>query len=349
VSGGRSVKLLKPIGFVSFWFFVMVPEVSGKLISRSCPPIQSVSFTPVEEGLRELNQPLALIATAVDFRTDKERCSGNFISDDGHILLASHCLTSCDPQSDLNSKTSPIARDLTCEASVNGMKQRFHVEFKSRCSQDADLAAIIARSKGTSVPAQYQHCGAAADLAVVKLDHMPVNSSCLEMSTKAPELGESVFSLSRPAFTSRGGDPRNSNGRDLYATSGKVVRSQKCQLKEVSKNFLSVLMMDFSSESGEKSLGENAEFFSNHYLQATVDAQVGSSGSSLLDKNGRVAGVIVRINHLNNELRECEGATYSEPIGRITETAKSWKADYDLSKIKCEKSRAIKRRGEVDI
>lgn len=258
-------------------------------------------------------------------------CSGAFVSDEGHLLTATHCLDLCEKsQEDGNN---------FCSLIISKKKIKFQVLLMHPCANN-----IKDTFQGVQGDIKKAICVNQADLALLKpIDFISLPSfNCLEIDQSSIKISENIFSLGYPAETNRP-EGENSDGNSLYKAIGQVVDAPVCYKSNGQT-------VDF-----EKSMNSQWSVArkSGVFIQTTVDNVVGNSGGPLLNSNGKIIGVSsfstvsldyktgsdmwdhTRVGVLNTA-EECRGASYFARISILNQMAKEQNTLLNIEKIKCD-------------
>lgn len=274
-----------------------------------------------ESGFRtatELNTPIEALGAAVTVEVPEMRCSGSYVSDEGHILLASHCLDSC-VKFQTNYWTKEYRDQLTCDVVVNGKAITAKVELMSGCTLATAENRFKADVQGlkTRIGAE---CKRFIDLAVIKPQTPPEDFNCLPLAKRQPSKRDHLLLLSTPGETKRGVD--DADGNKLQLSEGRVIESSKCTVKEQK-----TLLQKIFSRSVRVPIPSHLQKMFNRWglLQTNVDAAKGSSGGPLINRDVEVTAVsVLQMEPAHSETRECEGATFFQPVSQLGEAAEAW-------------------------
>lgn len=310
-----------------------------------CDLLHKADFKEVTQGLKELGRPLSFISASVriqmvDTGTDKvyAACSGSFVSDDGTILTASHCLDQCRFKEDGSSKG--VA---SCRLKLNGVLQDVQVLKASSCGymmkrdylyslrNQEDVSMYPARCQGEDLD----------DYAVLKpADPAALGGfSCLPVGADEAPLDASVFTMGYPSKTSRADTVRDSldaPGKTLVVSSGKVVDQKTCDQYWQGSGLMGMI---FGREKQIVKTDLPANKGLGRVLQTTVDAVPGSSGGPLINSSGEVVGVFSHFySNVHNFSQECTGATFFQPVTK-------WTQDLPVKPAACQHRRASQGEG----
>lgn len=237
-------------------------------------------------------------------------CSGSYISDQGHILTAGHCLQNCAERAGLWKDRKP--KEMECILAVDGVAKRVKVILASRCNPSQGGERRF--KDGTD------ECPDDADLAIVLPDPAPSSFSCLEMATARPGPGEAIRAMGWPLKTERA-NGGNSDGTRLQVSKGRIVQQGYCDQVLADGSTKQVFI------AGLKNVN-------TRLLQATADVIPRQSGGALLNRNGQLVGVAHAVVHANQKT-ECRGGGLFESLDRLPAMAKAWKAEAELANMKC--------------
>jgi V8-like Glu-specific endopeptidase len=291
-------------------------------------------FENGEEGLHRLGHANFLGASVnlkFYFREQASDCSGVVVSDEGHVLTASHCLDTCR----FTEEGLPTGAR-RCVAQVKDRVLSFEVLKGNSCALPVKQKAEMRKLAGFGVDSLPANCqdGDLTDYAVLKPaqpdDLGPF--SCLPIAEKKPAVGEAVFTLGYPGPTQRAQAERPSAkdapGDQLALSTGSIVDSPYCESRSAATNAVSRFLFGDGERTAQLKVQDVVRTLFRHSLQTTVDVSHGSSGGPLIDGQGRVVGVASVVDPwVHNEKHECRGATFFQPVA-------------ELSGLRCEKRRA---------
>jgi hypothetical protein len=353
--------------FTSAFFLILVldsqagkalPGASFPTQGRPSDLIQETSFILARQGLTQLDLPLATLKATAMVEDMSGACSSAYISDEGHMLLASHCLETCYSMHQSWSLLSIFEWGDLCEANVGGRHVQARVVAMLKCPFWSNFYARAGNGvQNASFGAS--GCDGGGDLAVIQLKSPPPpDFRCLPLKMEVPEPGTDVFTIGRPMASSRTSSDYNSNGKDLYLSTGKVVSSQTCQSHGFRATLLDLIMGHRSILPGTRPLQELGLRRAQEagMLQTTVDILPGSSGGALINQLGEIVGVASFImlddrgRVFNSRRDECSGSTFFEPITHLPATAASWSEDAEdeIANLKCVERR-VSFRQELQI
>lgn len=285
-----------------------------------CPDIRSVNFLRPDEALSEIPKALDYISASaiMDFFDDRgDGCSGAFVSDEGHILTASHCLETC--RKDAGTMQPPY----DCKMKINGRTITVEVLVAATCSPDkvrsAQFYLTIAGEKRAKE--EFGKCVGQSDLAILKTKD-PIPFKCLPIGLSSSNLGDRVATLGRPAATERAKrvpNAKDADGKSRYYSTGEIIKSATCT-------------RIINGISTQRIVPEALEGFS-HYLQTTVDMNHKSSGGPLLNQQGQVIGVASFM--LQDGKEECRGSTFFERLDGLNHLAEISESHLRTKDLKC--------------
>lgn len=247
---------------------------------------------------------------------DNSRCSGAYISDEGHMLTATHCLEGCFRSKPVDSPR----KNLTCTLDINGKKKKVRVLMMSVCPANQVIKESLEGKES---------CPDEADIAIVLPETPPADFACLGISTSVAAVNDSVTALGHPGSTSRP-DGGNSDGAGMYASYGRVVQQDYCTVTEGKNLYTSRL--------------NGVEKTRDHFIQTTVDVVPGSSGGPLINSKGEIVGVTSFITSPHSQERECKGGTFFEPLTSIDGMTTRWGTRGEIEKMTCDKRKAGARK-----
>lgn len=223
--------------------------------------LEIAAFEPVEKMRDSL--PALAASVKIEFEGG-DKCSGAFVSDEGDILTASHCLGSC--------------KGNTCDVVINGVKTTATIKFESPCRPFEINRQNRRRNwPGKSPKPGELNCLGKTDIAILTPATLPKQYSCLSIGKNAP-IGDAVYTIGYPAQTTRG--EKDSNGKDVYASYGKVIPKNESCLMKSSPSLLNWLLgyrRGKLIDMGAKYVGPEG-IDSTGRIQTTVDLNHGSSG-----------------------------------------------------------------------
>lgn len=286
---------------------------------------RAVNFLKPEEVLAEIPNALDyLSASAVmDFSDDPtDRCSGAFVSDEGHILTAAHCLKTC------REKAGTMQPPYDCKLKLNGRAVTVEILVAATCkAREVKLARFHSTMLGEARAKELLgDCVGQSDLAILKSKD-PVSFACLPMNTSPPNLGDSVAALGRPMATERAKQSpgaKDADGKSLYYSTGKIIKSDSCT-RVVNGTVM-------------KNIVPNALEGLSHYLQTTVDLNYNSSGSPMLNQQGQIVGVAAFM--FQDKKEECRGSTFFERLDGFDHQAEVSRSNLRAADLQCSKRRA---------
>lgn len=313
-------------------FFLLAAVALFGMLARAelpCGLVHKVDFLPAAEALQQLGKSLSFVSAAVEMRlpgsgNSLPECSGSFISDDGDILTASHCMDSCRFNGDGSSKNTGG----TCELVINGVKQELEVIKGGACSHKVSVDVQAAKKKGQSLEGFPENCraGAIEDYAILHPKNKSAlkNFSCLPLAEGKTNLQDNVFAMGYPSSTQRSSVPnsRDAESGTLAISTGQIVSKPTCTQKWVAAKGVSKLFYGSGVQTTEVEIPPELLEQVQGKLQTTVDLSPGSSGSPLINSRGEIVGSASTIisSKLHNWTRECAGATSFQPAPRWKDT-----------------------------
>jgi hypothetical protein len=293
---------------------------------------QNVSFTEAAIGLKELMQPGELAATTARFYYWREKnklaaCSTGFISDQGHMLTASHCLQNCTLEG-VRREINVDTGEVSCLTYMAGKYVKVKVISSSKCDI-LDRWQKVGNTISLGLPLSTLASCDTDDLALVLPETPPENFFCAPISGRAPALNEKVYAMGAPGATQRW-DGKDSDGMHMYVSNGNVVDTDFCRRKDRNTGKPGVPRRLRFAEYARK-VG---------YLQVTADSYSGGSGGPLFNMQGEIIGLSAAFDKFHhNETAECPGATLFQPATKWREIIKARDPNVDLSQVKCERKR----------
>lgn len=287
--------------------------------------LHDADFENGTDGLRYVGRP-TLSSAAVKIRVFQndlsQDCSGVIVSDEGHLLTASHCLDICR----FNEDGTPTGKN-RCLLKVNERPIGFTVLRGNTCNIQQRQKAEVAKKYGKSLADFPANCldGDLNDFALLKptaLNDLG-DFSCLEIGPQKPRLSEEVFAMGFPNQTFRTQHERpnakDAPGGKLAISFGKVVSSNTCEQRWVAQDGFNRFIFGEREVPEKKEIQEIVKQLWGHSIQTTVDINQGSSGGPLVNSLGQVVGVAsVMDAWVHNEKRECRGATFFQPVASLT-------------------------------
>lgn len=233
-------------------------------------------------------------------------CSGSFVSDQGHILTASHCAEVClaDPH------RTGERQNMKCEIEVNGKKVPVRIVTMSPC---------LAEDRMKAFDAGRDDCQNEGDIAILLPDEPPTEFSCLAMAAAPPAEGEAVYALGYPGKTTRADG--NSNGTRMYMSYGNVRKSDTCK----------------KDTTGADVAIKSPAIYQKRMIQTTVDIAPGSSGGPLINSNGEVVGVASLVLNKQVAVSECAGSTFFESLTHLNAMTTRWRVNDEFRAMKCDR------------
>ncbi len=258
------------------------------------------------------------------------QCSGAYISDQGHILLASHCLELA-----LFGKpiTNPFQDQNLITLEVNERRSEWRVRLVSPCRRPDIVASLPEYMALVSIrDCEYY------DLAILEPIQPQSVAGCVAVNdTSAPMA--SLFTVGFPVRTFRVRES-NSMGDGVYMSTGVVGESPIC--KVAASSLKSRVGTQISlSQAIDQAQTENA-------MQTSLDAVPGNSGGLVLDgESGKPVAVVSFSTTADgfDPLRErCEaGSTFITPLGSLERAYEIWSHQKDwphfVSEMQCVKRR----------
>ncbi len=245
-------------------------------------------------------------------------CTGTRISHQGHILTARHCFDACLISGGFTEKT-PLFPEFgwqspqlyrqnkvaTCSTLINGEKAEIEILASSPGFmipiEQASLSQMDKTIHQSFLDQAFLHNG---DFAIVR-EKTPIHTSCRKVSQKPLTSGEFVEFRGFPIASTGRPEGRNSSGKELLRGEGVVVSSileNSC----ISANtpFKEQLVNSYDRED---------------IILSSLDVLPGASGSSLLNSQGEITGVINSIFRFKIDVLStyCSGSAVAVPIASI--------------------------------
>ncbi len=305
---------------------------TSQLVGIKCkdPDVSDTAYTPIVsmQGQVDRIKAMAKLApiTKPGVKMGEAHCSGSYVSDEGAILTAGHCLfINCDAPDDNGA--------IFCRININNVNSRVRILYQAQCA-DNDIQETMRLVKFKHpIPKNLLRCKDERGLLILLPDNPEKDRACMAIST-GPVVKQAGNAIGWPAKTSRGeGD---SNGKDLYVSENGAILDPRsyCVVKEKDPMLAIVSgvkglyskMMKKSDPRGEViELPEEDQIAGPEFLQTTFDGDHGSSGGPLVSKEtGEIIGVASRIakaivnvsNNYNVHNTFCEGATFFTPVSK---------------------------------
>lgn len=337
-------KALTTLIFLALTGFRVLALPGGSLLPEARPAdhLHKSHFIPVDQGLAQLNLPPQTRNAIAVVKDRWGRCSGAYISDQGHILLASHCLEGCYEQYLSSAHLEEFEYGSKCSATVNGVEVDARVVAMLKCPASHNLR--VRSNHGLQWVSTLPCSAADGDLAVILPRHPPPpDFRCLPLRKGLPKDNEAVFTIGRPARSWRQGTPLNSNGTDLFLSSGKVVTQPFCMSSGYKNTWIDLIFFGTASvDPGPKVFSKEVmeAVFSPRLIQTTVDALPGSSGGPLINWAGEVVGVAsFMMRDLADDHVECKGATFFDSVSALDAMAEEWGSGDEIANLTCQKQR----------
>lgn len=296
-------------------------EEAGVVFKRlNLPAETSLATVPIAQW-----EPMSESEIKNGSRLDPETtsCSGTFVSDQRHLLTASHCLSYC--RNKVNGK-------LRCYLNIGGVGVPVTVLVKNNCQYKFPSEPTGSITK-KDIAENEDRCRSAIDLAlvlpdpVVALEKVPFK--CLQLASRAPaeRLKDSVIRLGYGHATHRDQGP-NSDGKSLQASMGEISDGKTCVLKDINSKKSGLAKKDLGRRFSLSKISEE-EIKSQGLVFMTADAIGGNSGGSIINTRGELVGVMNGVAKLesgasiNNRDSECAGATIFTDIAKFKELAET--------------------------
>jgi hypothetical protein len=238
------------------------------------------------------------------------------LSDEGHVLTASHCLNSCFGAQSSERLTEILSArpgqplQLTCPFIIDGQSVNAEVVVSQRCR----LENVRDGRPADNDLNQLSECHVSAgDVTILKVPNEVLRSRpCLPMNFNPPNHGSDVIAMGSPLRTNRRHyGARNADGRSFYFSTGQIINSDQCTLKESpwSSNLRTL----------RPALPPAVARLRNpRYFQMSADIESGSSGGPVLNSNLEIIGVAssTLTPHSGGHL-ECAGAQIASSLSGL--------------------------------
>lgn len=303
------------------------------LAAHAASPLPA-DFEEGEAGLRRLgrgNFVRASVPLKLYNRDGGYDCSGVIVSDEGHVLTASHCLDSCRFEAD-----GTPSKSKRCVIQIKEQILSFEVLKGNACpialKEKVEMLRLAGRATD-SYPANCQDQDL-TDYALLKpaLADDLGSYSCLPIAATKPAVGTPVFTMGYPGQSFRAKYQRpgakDAAGDTLSVSTGLIVDEPTCESRSAALNAFTRFIYGEEESMARLKIQNVVRTIYRHTLQTTVDAVPGSSGGPLINQAGEVVGVASVIDPwVHNTKKECRGATFFQPVA-------------DLSGLRCEKRRS---------
>jgi hypothetical protein len=335
----NSLLIIILLSTLSSW--ATLPRVDPPSIGPCRPKVESIAFTSVTELKNQLDSVGIMVKLEGNgnFKEDGEifnddfSCSSSYISDQGHILTASHCLDSCVFDVDGNRKNANS--HLECEFTLNGKKTVVDVLMMSACSGNDTIAygeLLRHRVEEIDMPEKLRKCKDQADLAVIMPRNKAKEFKCMPINLESP-IGKNAYTLGWPEETLRGAG--DSNGIDLYYSQGSILEKQSLKCTPV-KSIFSALVKKLPKELDLKSFAPKGHV---DQVQTDIDFVEGSSGGPAIDEEtGEGIGIASVISDpmgfVHNYKMECKGATFFQALAPL-KNPKGFVDNFNFNDISC--------------
>lgn len=283
---------------------------------------------------RSLNlmKPVVRLETWNKFQDGYNRCASTVVSDQNHMLTASHCLEGC--QFDVLNSVK-VELPFQCEVKINGKVAKVQVLAMNNCSIERKRMLHDLKVRGAKVPAHEKHCddGNHSDLALILPLGEKANFGCIPIGDRQPNDAENLLTLGFPGKTTRSEKSSvNSDGLSMHFSSGSLDKRNTCMMR---------------SENGppvEIAAPQPHPMYQGNMFKVEADAIPGSSGGPIIDEQNRVVGVVSQIYTSGDEQRECIGNTLVQKTHGWRQTLKKLNPNLDLSTVQCRDKNLFNKR-----
>lgn len=226
-----------------------------------------------------------------------ESCTATFVSNEGHVLTAMHCLKArmVMPSERFNDMKFTLYK---LEKEMIGMKVNLSMSFDRKKETDV-TATIFGGGKGfvTGIepikafkanPNKYldlmeEKYGAAEDYVILKLDLE--NTPCLPVATEPVAVGDPVWSINFPWRDA------GVQGRPSWTGTGAAFSSGQITNSLLDNTSLAELLEGASAEYQQAFVNVEGAMNNADTLTASVDTLTGASGGALLNEQGEIVGI----------------------------------------------------------
>lgn len=234
-------------------------------------------------------------------------CSASYVSDQGHVLTAAHCLEGCVTRDKVPKFP---AKDIQCDVTLGGRKMKARIVVMATCHPKLMIESTL-NGRPT--------CEDQGDLAILMPETPPKDFGCLKIATRLPEVDHTVTAIGYPKKTTRRG-PGNSDGVNMHISRGKIVQKDHC-VRIAKKNREEVAL-------------SGAENLQKRFIQSTADIVQGSSGGPLVNSSGEIVGVAMA--HMgDNDKYECPGSAFFESLVTLDPMSRKWGTRQELEDMQC--------------
>ncbi len=299
------------------------------------------------ENIKELANALPSIAAGITFsvlRVDGqwEECSGSVVSDEGHVLTASHCVDKCANDNtpivnnldrhQLLNLNLPKASKSQCKVKIDGVETVVDVKVQS-CDTKENFEALTKNPKTPEA-----RCTEMSDVAVIMPKISFNNHPCVSTAENY-SIGEKIYTVGKPKQTHRGF--KDADGKEVYASFGEIIPAQdKCivvrqadLLRGTSQPNYILNMPGFSPYSA----------YRQNLVQTTLNIFSGNSGGPIINQSGEVIGVASMTAGYSDESRQCKGDTFFAPISRVSIKSSHIASGFSMESLSCKNNRVNSR------
>lgn len=219
-------------------------------------------------------------------------CSGSYISNDGYVVTALHCVSQClseqgllindksySPRYEIQETQKPWPSLVTCQFDFNGTLKSAKVVLvgKGRAVFDEDQLGDYSDNERQSFLEQSQ------DFAILKFEDLSV--PCLQRSPITPAAGVTLWQIGFPTKSKRSAESNSLGG------------IKEISVGSVYKKYLENLELRERLQSWPQSSRDFLELYFSlpGILLTNVDSLPGSSGSGVVNASGQIVGIMTSV------------------------------------------------------
>lgn len=270
------------------------------------------------DRIEDLQHPWNRVAeenknSVIKFTTDSGRCSGTVISDEGHVLTAAHCFQDCLKREKLYKSTNisidgnhskywiaelthdrPVYCAIRYKIHAQGLDEFVYesVELQAMSAgrvllnyNDSDVDDLVDFDKATGK----LHALRNKSIGRIFGDYLVFSTTsvanvCAKTSNTPLSKDTSLMSLSYPDITLRRSEGVNTNGRDLYASVGKISINGVLDSN-------SVYIGKIEAQHGRSAISQI--YNTNAIIWSDIDSRSGSSGAPVFNRLSELSAVVI--------------------------------------------------------